>query len=88
MRSMYKLTVQIRANGARTTPRYHYRVVDLETGRVVSERKSNRRYVAATLDSRHYFSRVDLIGKGLHGKLVKILRAAGLEPALIAYLEK
>ena len=39
-----------------------------ETGKVISERKSNRVYVAATTDGKYYFGRLDLIGKGDHGK--------------------
>jgi hypothetical protein len=51
------------------TGKYHYQVID-ETGKVLAERKSNRVYVAATTDGRYFFGRLDLIGKGDHGKAI------------------
>ena len=50
--------------------KFHYQVID-ENGQVISERKSNRVYVACTINGSHYFGRLDLIGKGDHGKAVK-----------------
>lgn len=44
-----------------------YRVID-ETGKEISHRVSTRKYVACTIDGSCYFGRLDLIGKGDHGK--------------------
>ena len=63
----YKLKVTETKNKA---GKFHYQVID-ENGAVVSERKSNREYVAATSNGSHYFGRVDLIGKGDHGRSLK-----------------
>jgi hypothetical protein len=46
--------------------KFHYQVTD-QKGNVISERKSNRKYVACTASGSHYFGRLDLIGKGDHG---------------------
>ena len=43
--------------------KFHYQVVD-ENGNLISERKSNREYVACTINGAFYFGRIDLIGKG------------------------
>lgn len=40
--------------------KYQYEIVDIETNKVVSSRKSNREYVAATFDGNNYFGRVEL----------------------------
>lgn len=50
--------------------KYHYQVID-ENGVVISERKSNREYVACTVNGGMYFGRLDLIGKGEHGRFTK-----------------
>lgn len=47
--------------------KYLYTVKD-ENGNVVSTRTSARNYVACTADCSFYFGRLDLIGKGDHGK--------------------
>lgn len=47
--------------------KYQYTVTD-EKGNVVSTRTSARNYVACTADGSFYFGRLDLIGKGDHGK--------------------
>jgi hypothetical protein len=52
--------------------RYHYTVTD-EAGNIISERKSNRQYVACTIYGEFYFGRLDLIGKGDHGRRLKFL---------------
>lgn len=44
-----------------------YTVTD-ESGTVLSKRVSKRDYVACTIDGRFYFGRLDLIGKGDHGR--------------------
>lgn len=77
----YTLKVTETANKA---GKFHYQVMD-ETGKVISERKSNREYVACTINGGFYFGRLDLIGKGDHGKQVKRLIAEGKEPVAIAY---
>ena len=50
--------------------KYCYQVVD-ENGNVVSERNSNREYVASTINCAFLFGRLDLIGKGDHGRFLK-----------------
>lgn len=47
--------------------KYQYTVTD-EKGNVVSTRTSARDYVACTANGEFYFGRLDLIGKGDHGK--------------------
>lgn len=44
-----------------------YTVTD-ENGIVISKRMSTREYVACTANGEFYFGRLDLIGKGDHGK--------------------
>ena len=50
--------------------KFHYQVID-ENGNVISERKSNREYVACTAGGGYYFGRLDLIGKGEHGMAIR-----------------
>jgi hypothetical protein len=50
--------------------KFHYQVID-ENGTIISERKSNREYVACTIDGEFYFGRLDLIGKGNHATYIK-----------------
>ena len=64
----YKL---IRTETGRKSGKYHYQVVD-ETGKVISERNSNREYVACTIGGAFFFGRIDLIGKGDHAWTIKI----------------
>lgn len=66
--------------------KYLYQVKD-ETGKLISERRSNRKYVACTINGAYYFGRLDLIGKGDHGKGVKMLAQQEKEPTPIAYLK-
>lgn len=47
--------------------KFLYSVKD-ENGNIVSTRTSTRDYVACTADGSFYFGRLDLIGKGDHGK--------------------
>jgi hypothetical protein len=63
----YELKVTITNN---KTSKFHYQVVD-ENGNVISERKSNREYVACTIDSTFFFGRLDLIGKGENARFIK-----------------
>lgn len=58
----YTLFVKETANKA---GRFTYTVRD-ENDQVISERKSNRVYVACTIYGGSYFGRLDLIGKGSH----------------------
>lgn len=50
--------------------KYYYEIRD-SNGAVIFVRKSNRDYVACTSDGRFFFGRIDLIGKGDHGRAVK-----------------
>lgn len=52
--------------------KFHYQVID-ENGQVISERKSNREYVACTRNGGFYFGRLDLVGRGDHGRMIKDL---------------
>ena len=45
-------------------------VVTDETGKQISQRLSARDYVACTIDGRFFFGRLDLVGKGEHGKML------------------
>lgn len=69
----YTLTVTQTNNKA---ARFHYVVTD-EAGSVISDRKSNREYVACTACGSFYFGRLDLIGKGDHGKAIKWAEGCG-----------
>jgi hypothetical protein len=60
----YKLNV---TETNKKTGKFHYTVTD-ENGNLISERKSNREYVACTANGSFYFGRLDLIGKGDHGR--------------------
>ena len=50
--------------------KFHYQVID-ENGTIISERKSNREYAACTAGGGYYFGRLDLIGKGEHGMVIR-----------------
>jgi hypothetical protein len=65
--------------------KYNYKVVD-ENGVVISTRNSNREYVACTICGAFYFGRIDLIGKGDHGRCIKYLQAVNKPQLEIAYL--
>lgn len=47
--------------------KFQYTVTD-ENGNVISTRMSTRDYVACTANGEYYFGRLDLIGKGDHGR--------------------
>ena len=78
----YKLKVTETKNKA---GKFIYEVID-EAGTVISTRKSNREYVACTINGSHCFGRVDLIGKGDHGRTIKFLQQTGRKVSPIAYL--
>ena len=59
-------------------PKYHYQVRN-QNGDLISERKSNREYIAASLDGTFYFGRLDLIGKGSHRNSINYYDAKGLK---------
>ena len=65
------------------TARYLYTVVD-DDGTILATRRSNRDYVAATIDGEFFFGRTDLIGKGAHGDAMKRAKT----PMLIAHLKQ
>lgn len=48
--------------------KFQYQVIDTTTNEVISSRTSARDYVACTTNGAFYFGRLDLIGKGDHGK--------------------
>ena len=50
--------------------RFLYEVVNVESGSVVANRTSSRHYVACTVNGEHFFSRRDLVGRGVHGRLL------------------
>ena len=83
----YKLTKTTKGNNN------VYTVTD-QQGNVLSKRVSKRDYVACTVDGRFYFGRLDLIGKGDHGRSLKFYqgkpdRKEEFEAVSnIAYLEK
>lgn len=54
--------------------KFIYTVTD-ESGNVISTRTSKRDYVACTVSGEFYFGRLDLIGKGDHGKSVSTCRS-------------
>lgn len=67
-----------------------YQVICNETGEVVSSRQSDRDYVAASIFGDWYFGRVDLVGKGDHGKSMSLVSFAGAPTPVrlqVAYLE-
>lgn len=48
--------------------KFEYQVIHAESKAIVSKRTSARDYVACVADGSYYFGRLDLIGKGNHGK--------------------
>jgi hypothetical protein len=77
----YKLIVK---ETGKKNGKFIYTVTD-ENGNVISTRQSNREYVAATINGEFYFGRIDLIGKGDHGRRMKNLEKNGESPLAIAY---
>lgn len=64
--------------------KYFYEIQD-ESGNILTTRNSNREYAAATIDGRFFFGRIDLIGKGDHGRDVKWCNENNREITPIAY---
>lgn len=82
----HKLTVE---ETDRKAGKYLYKVIEIATGKVVSTRTSNRKYVACSISGAFYFGRVDLIGKGNHGNALKFTNEQWFEHTkIIAYLEQ
>jgi hypothetical protein len=50
--------------------KFKYVVTD-QDGNIISDRTSAREYVACTACGGFYFGRLDLIGKGTHGLIIK-----------------
>ena len=73
----------------RKANKYSYAIVINETGETVGTRNSNREYVACTIDGAFFFGRMDLVGKGDHGKMIKHCQAEApkAEPGRKDYLE-
>ena len=61
-------------------------IVKDETGNEISRRESFRKYVACTIYGANYFGRLDLIGKGDHGKYLQRCAAANAMPIDIAFI--
>ena len=64
-----KYTLEVTETGKKAG-KFLYTVKD-EAGNVISTRTSNREYVACTIFGTYYFGRLDLIGKGEHGRMLK-----------------
>lgn len=73
---MNTYTLNVKETGNKNA-KYHYTVTNDQTGEVVTERKSNREYVACTINGQYFFGRLDLIGKGGHGQQVKEINEKG-----------
>jgi len=61
----------------RKTGKFYYEVIDNRTGEMVTNRNSNREYIACTTNGRFFFGRLDLINKGDHKKMVDYARQTG-----------
>lgn len=86
MKRKYILNVKIRNNIK--GPTYHYYVTEEGDCNIISERKSERKYVACTKSGSYYFGRLDLIGKGDHGRRLKWQAETNREAEEIAYLSE
>lgn len=78
---------ELRVTETKRQVKYLYEVID-EAGNVVSSRRSDRVYVACTINGAYYFGRVDLVGKGNHGNNLKWCLREGREPSPVAYCIK
>lgn len=58
--------------------KFEYTVTN-ENGEIVSSRISARDYVACTADGTYYFGRLDIIGKGEHGRMIKYYQSYNYE---------
>lgn len=62
--------------------KFIYTVVD-ENNYVISTRTSKRDYVACTTNGEFYFGRLDLIGKGSHGRDISYWTSVKNNPELV-----
>jgi hypothetical protein len=60
----------IKQETGKKSAKFIYSIVD-ENGNVLETRSSNREYVAATICGTFFFGRLDLIGKGDHGRYMR-----------------
>jgi hypothetical protein len=60
----------IKQETGKKSAKFNYSIVD-ENGNVLQTRSSNREYVAATICGTFFFGRLDLIGKGDHGRYIR-----------------
>ncbi len=65
--------------------KYHYRVTD-EDGKVISEYKSNTKYVACTANGWFHFEKLEQISGEYTTKYVRFRERNRLKPLPIAYL--
>jgi hypothetical protein len=63
----------IKQETGKKSSKFFYSIVD-ENGNVLKTRSSNREYVAATKCGSFFFGRLDLIGKGDHGRFMKDIK--------------
>lgn len=68
--SQITYTLQVTETGKKSA-KFFYQVINDTTGEVVTTRNSNREYVACTINGAFFFGRLDLIGKGDHGRYLK-----------------
>jgi hypothetical protein len=66
----YKLKV---SETNRKNGKFLYQIID-ENNNIISDRVSNREYVACTINGEFFFGRTDLVGKGDHGRYLKIYK--------------
>lgn len=69
---MATFTLNVKETGNKAA-KFHYTVTD-ENGTVISERKSNRVYVACTATGGFYYGRLDLVTKGDRMKIIQQLQ--------------
>jgi len=85
MNYILKVTTQSHPTNSSKPQKFIYTVLNQE-GKEISTRKSFRKYVAATINGQFYFGRLDLIGKGDHGKQLKYCEKMGLATVPIAFI--
>lgn len=70
-----QFTMTVEKSKRKSGGMYHYKIFNA-AGEIVSERKSNRMYAAATVNGEFFFGRPDLVGRGSHGKQLKYIEIA------------
>lgn len=73
-------------NKTAKSKKFEYTVTN-ENGEIVSSRISARDYVACTADGIYYFGRLDLIGKGEHGRMIKYYQSYNYEEMYKSHYE-